>query len=245
MFIPRIYYPHPLLINEIITFDKTTSHYLTQVLRLKNDASVILFNGEGGEYLAKYHAVKKSGRETQVLVLSFQEANRESSLALHLGQGLVRGDRMDLVIQKATELGATSITPLISKHCAVKLDEERASKRLSHWQNIAISAAEQSGRTQLPIIHPPISLAEWVKQDFHGTSLLFEPTSPLGLKNIVSNQAIRLAIGPESGWDITEVNLMTTHQFTACRLGPRIFRTETAGIVALSILQGLFGDLNL
>ncbi len=238
MFIPRIYYPHPLQIDTTVTLDKVMCHYLTQVLRLKEGETLILFNGEGGQYLGQCHFMKKV---VQVALTTFENINRESTLQLHLGQGLVRGDRMDWVIQKATELGVQQITPLISALCNVKLDEERSQKRLVHWQNIAISACEQSGRTQLPIIHPPLPLAKWVAQSFQGTSLVFDTNSDVPLKNLLPNNSFRLAIGPESGWQWEEIQWMVAQGFTACSLGPRILRTETAPIVALGILQGLFG----
>lgn len=240
MFIPRIYYPHPLQTGELITFDKEISHYLAQVLRLKNDFSIILFNGMGGEYHANFFLDRK---KSQASILSFDNVSRESVLKLHLGQGLARGDRMDYAIQKATELGVTSITPLITKFCSVKLAEERTPKRLLHWQNIAISASEQSGRTQVPIIHPPLPLDQWIQQSFEGLSLLFELNSDLSLNKIEPENTIRLAIGPESGWDESEALLMIAQGFKACSLGPRILRTETAGVAAISILQGVFGDL--
>lgn len=240
MFIPRIYYPHPINTGDLIALDKTTSHYLTHVLRLKNEESVILFNGDTNEYGAKFFVEKK---RALVSIISSYQVQRESFIHLHLGQGLARGDRMDFVIQKATELGVTTIAPLFTKHCAVKLDEERSTKRIQHWQNIAISAAEQSGRTHLPAIISPSLLTEWAATPFEGTSLVFDPESECRLKDLVPEKHIRVAIGPESGWDPHEVAFMEQHGFTRCRLGPRILRTETAGIAALSIIQGLFGDI--
>ncbi|MBN9287652.1 MAG: 16S rRNA (uracil(1498)-N(3))-methyltransferase [Gammaproteobacteria bacterium 39-13] len=240
MFIPRIYYPHPLKTGELITLDEATSHYLQHVLRLKNEESVILFNGDQGEYTAKFFMEKK---KVIVNILSYQEVTRSSPLHIHLGQGLARGDRMDFVMQKSTELGVDSITPLFTKHCAVKLDEQRSSKRLQHWQNIAISAAEQSGRTNIPAISTPQTLTEWASLSFAGTSLIFDPQSTTRLKDLVPNTHIRIAVGPESGWDEHEVAFMEKQGFVICSLGPRILRTETAGITAISILQGLFGDL--
>lgn len=241
MFTPRIYYPHPLAENNILSLDKATSHYLIHVLRLKDNEEIILFNGQGGEYAAKINIFKKN---SEVHVLSFRDINLRSPLELHLGQSLVRGDRMDIVIQKATELGVNSITPLISANCQVRLDEARSQKRLQHWQNIAISACEQCGRTELPVIQTPILLNDWIRRSFAGISLLLEPSSQTSIKNLSSQSEIRLAIGPESGWQAEEVASMVTQGFVACHLGPRILRTETASLVALTLLQGLFGDLS-
>ncbi|MFI4938091.1 MAG: 16S rRNA (uracil(1498)-N(3))-methyltransferase [Candidatus Berkiellales bacterium] len=241
MFTPRIYYPHPLVENNVLSLDKTACHYLTTVLRLTDNDEIILFNGQGGEYLAKIKMFKKN---VEVHVLSFRNKDLRSPVPMHLGQSLVRGDRMDAVIQKATELGVNTITPLISANCQVKLVEARSQKRLQHWQNIAISACEQCGRTELPIIHPPTLLNDWTNQSFLGISLLLEPESQTALKNISPPSAIRLAIGPESGWQKEEVTSLVSQHFVACHLGPRILRTETASLVALSILQAQFGDLS-
>ncbi len=240
MFIPRLYFPHPLARGEHLTLEKETAHYLLTVLRLKNDERVVLFNGEGGEYIAKLMVDKK---RVTAHILTFENINTESHLEIHLGQGLVRGDKMDFVIQKATELGVSSITPLFSKNSNVKLDEERSNKRWQHWHNIAISAAEQSGRTKIPTIHPPIDLATWVQKPFEGSSVVFSPTSKNSLKTLKLSLPVRVAIGPESGWQEMEVNFMLSHQFLDSTLGPRILRAETAGLTAISLLQGLYGDL--
>jgi 16S rRNA (uracil1498-N3)-methyltransferase len=244
MAIPRIYLPVTLEEGTVLTLDDTQYHHLATVLRIKNGENIIIFNGLGGEYAGEFYATKKNA---QVKIATFNAINRESLLDLHLGQGLVRGDRMDFVIQKATELGVAQITPLWTALCSVKLDEARSLKRLQHWQKIAISACEQSGRTIIPIIHPPIALAEWAKQDFTGISLLFDPSGNHSLKATIQNSstpgAVRLAIGPESGWEEKEIAHMKTLSFIPCQVGPRILRTETAGMVGLSILQNSWGDL--
>ncbi len=240
MFIPRIYYPHPLHTGEIVSLEKETAHYVTTVIRLKNEELVILFNGEGGEYVAKLCIERKRALAS---IISFNDINKESSLEIHLGQGLARGDRMDIVVQKATELGVKSITPLFTKQSHVKLSEERADKRVLHWQKIAISACEQSGRTFIPIINEPINVTDWVGQNFVGTSILLDTTCQSPLKDLKTPTAIRIAIGPESGWEEHETAFMISHGFTPATLGPRILRTETASIATISILQGLFGDL--
>jgi 16S rRNA (uracil1498-N3)-methyltransferase len=151
---------------------------------------------------------------------------------------------MDIVIQKATELGVHSITPLFSANCAVKLTTDRADKRLEHWQRIAVSACEQSGRTQLPLIHPPISLSAWINQPFEGISLYGDTQAGSSVNNLPRMGAYRMAVGPESGWHINETKHLQEGGFIACTLGPRILRTETAGLVGISLLQGLFGDLS-
>ncbi len=241
MFIPRIYYPHALCEKSLLSLDKDVSHYLTSVLRLNDGDKIIFFNGEGGEYLATLIADKK---RSQANVLSFNDISRESPLALHLGQGLARGDRMDFVIQKATELGVHSITPLLCTQSGVKLPSDRADKRLQHWVNIAQSACEQSGRTQLPLIHPPMTVKAWAQLAFDGVSLYGDPQQGKPLNTVSRSGQYRLAIGPESGWDQAETMSLQTAHFIPFTLGPRILRTETAGLVALGLLQGLFGDLS-
>ncbi len=240
MFIARVFYPHPLELGESIAIDKETAHYLQTVLRLKNEDRAILFNGQGGEFTVSLHFDKK--RITATLI-DFNNIIRESPLEIHLGQGLVRGDKMDFVIQKATELGVSSITPLFSKQSNVKLDEERSNKRLHHWQNIAISACEQCGRTKVPQINPPLPLTNWIEQPFLGDSLVFSPQGKQSLKSLEARFPMRIAIGPESGWDENEVKAMVKNHFQEITLGPRILRTETAGLTVLSILQGLYGDI--
>lgn len=240
MFVPRIYYPSPINVGETLNLDKEMSHYLLTVLRLNNNDKVIFFNGEGGEYAANLVADKK---RCQANITLFNAISRESPLSLHLGQALARGDRMDYVIQKATELGVQSITPLLSANCGVKLPTDRTDKRLLHWKKIAESACEQSGRTLLPIIHPPMTLVAWSQQPFAGLSLYGDTLQGTSLSSLAKQGAFRLTIGPESGWDPREATLLQTAGFQAIKLGPRVLRTETAGLVALSVLQELFGDL--
>jgi len=240
---PRIYLPVPLAEGTLVTLDDAQHHHLLTVLRIKNEENVILFNGLGGEYTGSFHSTKK---KSQVKILHFQPVDRESPVDLHLGQGLARGARMDFVIQKATELGVTQITPLWTQNCAVKLDEARSQKRLEHWRKIAISACEQSGRTRLPVLHPVQFFDEWITTPFAGTSFLLTPTSEYSFQDALSNKnhntPIKIAIGPESGWEKQEISKIT-NEVVFCRLGPRVLRTETAGMVALSILQNHYGDL--
>ncbi|MBS0287226.1 MAG: 16S rRNA (uracil(1498)-N(3))-methyltransferase [Proteobacteria bacterium] len=240
MFIPRIYYPQPLNVGDTITFDKDRAHYLLTVLRLISQDEVIIFNGQGGEYDAQLIVDKK---RVHAKISAFKNINRESPLEIHLGQALARGDKMDFIIQKATELGVSSITPLFSKQSHVKLDQARIHKRMEHWQNIAISAAEQSGRLRVPTLYSPVTLEQWVRNPFQGFSLVFSPASQNSLKSITPGLSLRVAIGPESGWDDNEVRMMLSHQFTDATLGPRILRAETASMSALTMLQGFYGDL--
>ena len=241
MFIPRVYYPHSLTLGAHLSADKLLYHYLVHVLRLQKGDAVILFNQEGGEYRAQL--LNQNAKTLTLEIVEFIEVNRESPLTLHLGQGLARGDRMDFIIQKATELGVHTITPLFTQKCAVKLDARRLEGRQQHWEKIAIHACEQCGRTQPPLIYPPLKLNDWLNQAFSGHSIFLQPGKGLSLKQFSSNGAFRLAIGPESGWEKNEIALFEDHHFIAASLGPRILRTETASLTAISILQALYGDL--
>ena len=240
MFIPRIYSPQAIELGSTLILTEERTHYIMKVLRLGEGDLIILFNGQGGEYVGRCHVFKK---DLSVEIVEYKDIQNHSPLAIHLGQGLSRGDRMDWAIQKATELGVESITPLQTEFCQVKLDEDRSQKRLQHWQNIAISACEQSGRTTVPTIHPPMALHHWMKQTFEGDSIILAPEASQPLNNMSSPKAIRLAIGPESGWSEKELTQFNLNGFVSYHLGPRILRTETAPLVAISILQGLFGDL--
>lgn len=239
MFIPRLYLDMHLAPNIELSLDKDKSHYLLTVLRMRDQDELIVFNGKGGEYTAKLQALKK---QAIIKLNHFMNVNRESKLELHIGQALLRGDKMDLVIQKATELGVTSITPLLTQNAKIKLDKERELKRHIHWQEIAISAAEQSGRTVVPFIHSVSSMPDWVQKHFQGVSIVFDIEAKQTLKNLKPVTSLRLATGPESGWTDVELKTLIAQGFDTYLLGPRILRAETASLVAISALQALMGD---
>lgn len=239
MFIPRVYFAQPLKTGASLLLNKEEAHYLITVLRLKNEAPLFVFNGEGGEFKA---SLQLKDKKASLLIEEYQPDKITSPLQLHLGQSILRGDKMDWVIEKATELGITEITPLIAKRCLVKITKERFESRLKHWQKIAISAAEQCGRTKLPLIHAPSSLEDFIKQPFDGLSLFFHMQGH-SLKEHPKNIAYRFVLGPESGFDCNEINYLKAAHFAQIDLGPRILRAETASIVATSLLQGFFGDM--
>lgn len=239
MFIPRLYLNTDLAPHIEIILDKDKSHYLINVIRMTDQDKLFVFNGTGGEYTAHLQLLKK---QAKILVHEFINIDRESILTVHLGQAILRGDKMDLVIQKATELGVAAITPLLLQNAKVKLDKEREMKRHTHWQEIAISAAEQCGRTAVPTIHPPATLQNWLKEPFTGLSMVFDVNATQSIKQIHSFSNIRIATGPESGWTDTELNYLTQQGFESLLLGKRILRAETASLVALSALQTLMGD---
>ena len=215
------------------------AHYIGRVLRHAVGDAVQLFDGSGQEYLGELIEV---GKKTVRVELREQLAGQaESPLHLHLGQGLSRGERMDWAIQKATELGASEISPIISERCEVRLKEERADKRLAHWRQVAISACEQCGRSVLPIIHPPVLLADWLQQTEADLKLVLHPVAE-PLASHAKPQTLAFLIGPEGGLSDAEVERAKAAEFHAARLGPRVLRTETAPVVALSVAQQLWGD---
>jgi len=240
----RLYYQGELTLGEKITLNPDASRYLLQVLRKKVDDIVFMFNHTGFEFSCKINEIHK--KNIIVQVNQKLNPNTESHLSIHLGQAISRGERMDYVIQKAVELGVFEITPLFSEFCQVKLKEERMDKRIAHWQAIAISAAEQSGRTMVPKIHLPNSFKHWIEkisdlklichtEENNKFSQMNPPQHP---------HTILLAIGPEGGFSDSEMQCAVRQNFMSMSLGPRILRTETAPVVALSFLQEKWGDLS-
>ena len=215
------------------------AHYISRVLRLNAGAAVQLFDGSGVEYLGE---ITEVGKKLVRVELCEQIAGQpESPLRIHLGQGLSRGERMDWAIQKATELGVSEITPIVSERCEVRLKDERADKRLAHWRQIAISACEQSGRSSVPMIHPPMALTDWLQQSSAELKLVLHPVAQ-ALSSHNKPASLAFLIGPEGGLNDSEVTQAQAAGFLAARLGPRVLRTETAPVVALSIAQQLWGD---
>lgn len=215
------------------------AHYIARVLRLSAGAAVQLFDGSGREYLG---SLIEAGKKTVLVELNEELAGMaESPLHIHLGQGLSRGERMDWAIQKATELGVSEITPLLSERCEVRLKDERAEKRMAHWRQVAISACEQCGRSVLPVIHAPVTLAEWQASVEAELKLVLHPVA-VALQQHAKPQSLAFLIGPEGGLSDAEVESAQQAGFQPARLGPRVLRTETAPVVALSVAQQLWGD---
>ena len=238
MSLPRFYVDAELALGTV-DLPEATSHYLSRVLRLAVGAQIQLFDGSGDEYLSEITAISKKVVSVE---LTEQVAGLpDSSLVIHLGQGLSRGERMDWAIQKATELGVTEITPLFTERCEVRLNDERAEKRLAHWRQIAISACEQCGRSTIPVIHPPQVIAEWMQALQADLKLVLHPVAqPLTAHQPPNSLAF--LIGPEGGLTEAEVAQAADAGFLPARLGPRVLRTETAPVVALSVAQQLWGD---
>lgn len=218
---------------------ETQAHYIGRVLRHAVGDAVQLFNGSGQEYLGELIEVGK--KNVRVELCEQFAGQPESALRVHLGQGLSRGERMDWAIQKATELGAAVITPIVSERCEVRLKDERADKRLAHWRQVAISACEQCGRSVVPLIHSPVLLADWLQQSDADLKLVLHPVAE-PLASHAKPGSLAFLIGPEGGLSDVEVEQAKAAGFHAARLGPRVLRTETAPVVALSVAQQLWGD---
>ncbi len=215
------------------------AHYISRVLRHVAGDAVQLFDGSGQEYLGELIDVGK--KAVRVELREQLAGQAESPLRIHLGQGLSRGERMDWAIQKATELGVSEITPIVSERCEVRLKDERADKRLAHWRQVAISACEQCGRSVLPVIHAPITLAEWQGHVQAELKLVLHPVAA-PLESHARPHSLAFLIGPEGGLSEAEVEQAKAAGFHAARLGPRVLRTETAPVVALAVAQQLWGD---
>lgn len=240
--IPRIYLPVPLQSAELVTLDKQAAQHVTRVLRMKPGAPLIVFNGQGGEYAASLE--QETRGVATVRVGDFVARDAESKLHVQLAQGISRGERMDYAIQKAVELGVAQIVPLFTEFCVVNMKEERAEKRLAHWQGVAISACEQCGRTCVPDILPPRPLHEFLTQTQASLKIVFDPYSTQHLAQLSPPSGdITILIGPEGGLSDAETLVAKKFGFTAVQLGPRMLRTETAPVAALAAVQTLWGDL--
>lgn len=241
MRIPRIYQPGVLAAGLELALAEDAANHVGRVLRMQTGAELLLFNGDGQNYQAEI--VESSKKQLRVKILTAKPNTVESPLRIHLGQGISRGDRMDFAIQKAVELGVTEITPLFTERCGVKLDAERLEKRTEQWQKIAIAACEQSGRSVVPKVYPALNLDKWLAQPTSELKLTLDPWAKDTIKTLTPVPALRLVIGPEGGFSDREVSLTTSAGFTAVQLGPRVLRTETAALTAISALQLQMGDL--
>lgn len=240
MTIPRIFVAAKLASKQEIILDTNVSNHLLQVLRLKVNDSLKIFNDSGGEFSAIITTINK--HHTTVLIKEFVQCNRESPLKIHLGQGISRGEKMDFTVQKAVELGVNTITPLFTEYCNVKLKNERLENRLRHWQKIAISAAEQSERCYVPKVLPVQTLESWFATTT-GLCLILDPRATKKLSDIKEYpSSVTLLVGPEGGLSDKEIILAKQNNFLPVRLGPRILRTETAALAAISVLQTKWGD---
>lgn len=236
----RIYHQGNINSGITVMLDSNASHHLLQVLRKKVGERFILFNNSGGEFDATLISANK--KTACVEIGAFHPVKTESPLKIHLGQAISRGERMDYAIQKSVELGVSEITPLFTEFCQVQLSENRIDKRVAHWQAVAVSAAEQSWRTAVPIVHQPISFDEWLKKA-DGVKMICCPRSGKSAGPAEVSNNISITVGAEGGFSEKEITAAFAHHFIPLSLGPRILRSETAAVVALTVLQITYGDL--
>ena len=241
MRVPRVYIKQPLSPHSNIELNAETSHYLIKVLRMSEGRELIAFDGSGGEYLASITAASKKAATIQTL--DFISADRESPLKTHLAIGISRGERFDWVLQKATELGVTEITPLFSERTEVKLSGERLQKKYEHWAQICVSACEQSQRNILPKLNKAQNINDYIQNETAEQKFVLYHRSDSRINDRQAPTEIALLIGPEGGLSNDEIDTAIKSDFTPLTLGPRVLRTETAPITALAILQNIWGDI--
>ena len=222
--------------------DESCAHYVRNVLRLNKAGELILFNGEGGEYAAVLALVSR--KSVVVEIGEWRGVDRESSLKINLGLGIARGERMDFAIQKAVELGVNTVVPLVTDRSVVRLKGDRSVHRQFHWQKIVQHACEQCGRTRLPDVQTPQSLAHWAP-DLEGLKLILDPDADRSLQGLSpETNEVSILSGPEGGFTRQEKTIATDAGFKSVCLGPRILRAETAVLTAIGIVQACWGDLS-
>ncbi|HEU0154046.1 MAG TPA: 16S rRNA (uracil(1498)-N(3))-methyltransferase [Arenimonas sp.] len=237
----RCHVDAPLAVGSPAALSELASGHLVRVLRLGVGDAVVLFNGDGHDYDARLASVGKRGAEA--MVTGVRALANESPLAITLAQGVARGEKMDLVLQKGTELGVAAFAPINTERTEVKLDAERAAKRLAHWQGVLVAACEQSGRARVPALAAPLGLAQWAGGTHAGLKLMLDPEGELTLAALPPTDAVTLVVGPEGGLSERDLATLRAAGFRGLRLGPRILRTETAGLAAIAALQSRLGDL--
>ena len=248
----RIYQNTEFIVNTTVKLSDDAFGHMVRVLRLNEGDIVTLFNGhkhndnKAFQYTAKLVDVKK--KHASVEIISQEAVDNESPLNIHLGQGISRGDRMDFTLQKSVELGVNKITPLFTERCGVKLSSERLAKKRDQWQKIVISACEQSGRCIVPLVAEPMLLQDWITEQTAALKLNLHPKAEHSIMTLpmdkpASELSIRLLIGPEGGLTDEEISQANQEEFQDILLGPRVLRTETAALTAITALQCRFGDL--
>jgi 16S rRNA (uracil1498-N3)-methyltransferase len=243
MRLTRVYVDQPLEAGARVTLKGSAANHVSRVLRLRAGQALTLFNGQGGEHAASID--KSRGGEVTVAVGEHRPIERESPFPLTLAQGVSRGERMDLVVQKATELGVSRLVPVLTERSVVRLDAEQADRKSSHWRAIVIAACEQCGRNRLPDVALPAQLRDFLRQPAgEAARLLLSPDAARGIEDVPRPATgVTVLIGPEGGLSEAEHEDAIAAGFTAVHLGPRVLRTETAAIAALTLLQREFGDL--
>lgn len=243
----RIFQNSDFFLNETVKLSDDAFGHIVRVLRLTDGDKVAIFNGRDAyQYTARLVEVKK--KHASIEIIAQELVDNESPLNIHLGQGISRGDRMDFTLQKSVELGVNKITPLFTERCGVKLSAERLEKKREQWQKIVISACEQSGRCIVPEVAQPMLLQDWLQQETAALKLNLHPKAEhsimtLPMASASNSQRVRLLIGPEGGLSDEEISQANKANFQDILLGPRVLRTETAALTAITALQCRFGDL--
>lgn len=244
MRLTRVFVDAPLAPGTRVALPEAAAAHLVRVLRLREGDACVLFNGDGHDYGARLAETGKRGAVAEVL--EARRLDNESSLRVMLVQGIARGEKMDLVLQKATELGVARIVPVDAERTEVRLDGERLRKRMEHWRGVVASACEQSGRARVPAVDAPVAIDRIAGHVGDATvRLCLDPEGDCTLSGlgIAADATVALAIGPEGGWSPRDRELLRAACFRGLRLGPRILRTETAGLAAIAALQAAYGDL--
>lgn len=242
MRVTRVHVEEPLAAGRACVVGGPAVNHISRVLRLREGDALTLFDGRGGEYGARITTFRKD--TVQVDVQEHRPIERESALDLTLVQGVSRGERMDWVMQKATELGVRRIVPVLTERTVVRLDERQGERKVQHWRGIVISACEQCGRNRVPEVAPPLGFHETLRGlDSEATRILLSPVGTLRARDLMRPSKVTLLIGPEGGLSDNEEYAAVTAGFQQVQLGPRILRTETAALAALAALQHAFGDL--
>jgi len=231
----RFYIETELNTGNTVELTESVFHHWVRVLRAKEQEQAIFFNGKGGEYVVTLTQINK--KNAFVSVDQFDAADRTAPFKVTLGQVMSKGDRMDYAIQKATELGVTTIQLLTSERCEMRLKYDRDQKKLDHWQSVAIAACEQCGMNRVPEILAPISVTDWVESDLPESRFVLAPNKDQNNVLLNSSPDLALLIGPEGGLSETEINIANQNNFKNWCIGDRVLRTETAPVVALSILN--------
>lgn len=237
----RFYDNQPFHIAQPTELGEDASHHISRVLRMQAGDEIVLFNGQGGEWQARIDSIGK--RHVCVVPLQHQPDDRTPSCKVHLGLPLIKGDRMDYALQKATELGAASFQLLTTERTDVRLDGGRTEKRMQHWQQVVISACEQCGLNRMPAVHAPVSLADYLQQQRDGTCLIAHPgEAAIGVSALQKSGSIHLLTGPEGGFSPAEIEMARAQGFLPFALGQRVLRAETAPTALLAAIWMARGD---
>jgi len=241
----RFYHSKSININETIIMDDFAAHHALKVMRLKTNDQLILFNGDGSDFTGQ--VIRISKRQVEVSIKSKKNIKNESNLKVILLQALTSSEKMDLIIQKTTELGISEIQPIICERSIVKIKNEKIEKKLSHWRQVSIAACEQCGRAKIPTIHKPENIIKYLEktESKKDTKIILSPEATKSLNNFIPNmkQDIKVLIGPEGDFTKQELDFSIQKGFSPIKIGPRILRTETASMCILSILQYKYGDI--